>query len=304
MTETKKALPQISIMCGAILWGIIGLFVRNLSAAGFTSMQMVAMRTYITATVLIIYLAVTDRQKLKINIKDIGYFIGTGIISFSIFNFCYFTTIKLTSMAAASILLYTAPIMVMIMSVILFKEEINAVKTVSLILAVIGCGLICGVDSKGLTIGGFFTGLCSGFCYALYSIFARYALKKYNSITVTVYTFIFASVGVIPFVDFGNMFSIISVNYKLIAEIIAFGIISSTLPYALYTRGLTYTDSGKASVMATLEPAVATLTGIFVFGESIGIWGIAGIILVFGSVIMLSIKKINLNPKTYSATKR
>lgn len=290
--QLKNTLPALSIITAAALWGIIGIFVRSLSALGFSSMQIVAIRTYITAIVLILYLAVFDREKLKINIKDSVYFISTGIISFAAFNFCYFTTIGITSMATASILLYTAPIMVMIMSVILFKEEINKTKIIALISAVAGCIMICGLGSTKLSPTGILIGVCSGFCYALYSIFARYALRKYSSITVTVYTFIFASIGIIPFADFPDMLNIINGNMNIIAEMISLGIISSTLPYLLYTWGLCHTDSGKASVMATVEPAVATLTGIIIFKEAISIWGIIGIILVFSSVILLNKKSV------------
>lgn len=113
------------IMAGC-LWGIISIFINILNAAGFDSMQCVALRTVFTALILLVYLLVTGRSKLKIRVRDIPFFIGSGLFSIVLFNYCYFESIELIGGSAVpALLLYTAPIFVMIMSAIFFRERIT-----------------------------------------------------------------------------------------------------------------------------------------------------------------------------------
>ena len=87
------------------------------------NMQLLFFRSAVTCITLFIYLLITDRSKLKINLKDIWYFLGTGILSFTLFGFSYFYTIQNASMSLAAMLLYTSPFFVMVMAGIFFREK-------------------------------------------------------------------------------------------------------------------------------------------------------------------------------------
>ncbi|MBP1550354.1 MAG: EamA family transporter, partial [Oscillospiraceae bacterium] len=67
-------------------------------------------------------------------------------------------------------------------------------------------------------------------------------------------------------------------------------LVVTVLPYLVYTIGLRTVEAGKASVMATVEPVVATLVGVIVFSEQLSASGVIGIILVAASLAMLNIK--------------
>ncbi len=287
----KNKLPSLFILSAAFLWGLTGIFVRNLNAAGLDNMQLLFFRSVITCLTLFIYLFITDKSKLKIALKDIWYFIGTGVLSFTLFGICYFYTIQNASMSLAAMLLYTSPFFVMIMAAIFFREKITAAKILALLTAAIGCVMICGTD-KNTNISPFiiFTGLSSGFCYALYSIFGRVALKKYSSATVTVYTFFFAAVASMFLTDFSVIKEVASVNPSAIFLAVLFAYISAFFPYILYTQGLKNTESGKAAVMATFEAVVASVAGILVFGETLTLIATIGIALVLFSVFLLNRK--------------
>ena len=62
------------------------------------------------------------------------------------------------------------------------------------------------------------------------------------------------------------------------------------LPYFLYTYGLTGLETGKASILASVEPVVATLIGILVFHETLTPVALAGILLVLAAVVLLNLK--------------
>lgn len=287
----KNKLPSLFILLAAFLWGLTGIFVRNLNAAGLDNMQLLFFRSVITCLTLFVYLFITDKSKLKIALKDIWYFIGTGVLSFTLFGICYFYTIQNASMSLAAMLLYTSPFFVMIMAAIFFREKITAAKILALLTAAIGCVMICGTD-KNTNISPFiiFTGLSSGFCYALYSIFGRVALKKYSSATVTVYTFFFAAIASMFLTDFTVIKEVASVKPGAILLAVIFAYISAFFPYIFYTQGLKNTESGKAAVMATFEAVVASVAGILVFGETLTIVATIGIALVLFSVFLLNRK--------------
>ena len=80
-------MSSIFIIIAGILWGIISVFVTSLKSIGFSSMEVVALRVIFSAIILLIYLLVTDRSKLKIKLKDIPLFCGTGICSIVFFNY-------------------------------------------------------------------------------------------------------------------------------------------------------------------------------------------------------------------------
>lgn len=292
--KLSKHIPSICILLAASLWGLTGLFVRTLNAMGLDNIQLLFIRSAVTASSLFVYIILTDKNKLRISPKDWWYFFGTGILSFLFFGFFYFYTIAHASMSVAVILLYTAPFFVMLMSCLFFREKITISKLIALLAACSGCLLICGTDNNvSLTAIVILTGLGSGFCYALYSIFARVALKKYSSMTVTLYTFLFATLGSLFVVDFPTIGKLCLENPTAILIAVAFGFISAFFPYLLYTAGLKNTEPGKASIMATLEAVVASFAGIIVFGESLTIAGAIGIILVFSAVWILNRKKSN-----------
>ena len=204
MEETKApAGAYASILLAAALWGIIGLWNRRLMAGGFSPTDIVVVRNFGGMALLALIFAVKDRSVFRVKREHLKYFFGTGVISVVLFTVCYFSCQKVCSLAVASILLYTAPSFVVLLSALLWKEPVTKRKLLALLLTLVGCALVCGVFSGGLTVtlGGILLGLGAGFFYALYSIFAPYALAHYSSMTVTVWTFLFAgpaSLALVP----------------------------------------------------------------------------------------------------------
>ncbi|MDO4491681.1 MAG: EamA family transporter [Lachnospiraceae bacterium] len=279
------------VIIAGICWGIIGLFTRQLNDAGFDSVQVTFFRNSFSALILFIYLLGSDKGKLKIKIRDLWIFIGTGICSIAFFNICYFKAIEITSLSVAAVLLYTAPAMVMIMSSILFKEKITVKNSIALLFAFAGClfttGLI-GSDIK-LEMMGILIGLGSGFGYALYSIFGSLAIRKYDTVTITFYTFLIASVGLLPLCKPMAMLSVLRAEPQQIFVGFMLATISTILPFTCYTIGLKYLEAGKASIMAFIEPMVATICGIVIFKEAMTASNAIGILLIFLSVILLNL---------------
>jgi len=281
----------ISVLGAGALWGTAGMFVRWFSSNGFSSMQTVAVRLLVTAIMFVATALIFNRKAFIIKLKDIWCFLGTGLCSVLIFTLCYYKTMEQTSLSVAAILLYTAPIFVMFLSCILFKEKLTGRKLIACALAFGGCFLISEVwGSNGITAKGLFFGVMSGLCYALYSIFSRCAINRgYSSLTVSLYTFVIASAGSLFVTDLKGGLMLLSENKFSIVMAILFSLINAFLPYLLYTLGLRTVESGKASIFASVEPIVATLISLFVFSEPISLWGVMGIALILISVVLLNL---------------
>lgn len=71
----------------------------------------------------------------------------------------------------------------------------------------------------------------------------------------------------------------------------ALGIVTCYLPYLLYTYGLSGLETGKASILASFEPVVATLVGIFVFHETLTPLSALGCVCVLSAVVLLNLKR-------------
>lgn len=288
----NKKIYYLYVISGAVLWGLISLFSNTLADHGLSPKNIVAIRSFGAAAILFIIFAIKDRSLLKIDLKDIKYFIGTGIISFVFFNWCLFTSMNECSAAIAVVLLYTAPIFVTLMSAVLFKEKMTKVKVFALILTVIGCMFVTGVVGGKIngTLFGVICGIGSGIFYALYSIFGRYALAKYSSVTVTIYTFIFAALGSIPLIEPSELIVGLSDSTAIISAVLIV-IVSTVSPFLLYTKGLTKVESGTASILATAEPAVGVLVSIFILRQPINLISVIGVFLILGAVISLNFNK-------------
>lgn len=284
-----KKWSYLYILIGASLWGIIGVFVTYLYELGFTPTQVVSIRTLTASCFLVVYVIIKDRKLLKIKVFDSKYFIGTGIFSIVLFNWCLFHAIQETSISIAAILLYTAPAFVTILSRIFFKEWLTPRKISALMITFVGCSLVIGIipnTTDSITLYGFILGLGSGLFYALYSIFGKFALAKYDSLTVTVYTFLFAAMAITPFSGLWFVFPLF-LNLEVWLYVIGLGFLSTMLAYTLYTKGLHRVESSRASIIATVEPVVASLLSFLVFDEKLIFWQYLGIILVITAVIVV-----------------
>lgn len=285
----KKA--YLFILLAASLWGCIGVFLKLLTAAGLNSMQSVAVRSAIAAVLYFLWLLLTDRPALKIHPRDCGYFVGTGIFSLVFFNWCYFNAIKASSMSVAAVLLYTSPVFVMLMSALLFREKITSMKLAALCLTFAGCTLVTGMLPLGaqhISPTTLLFGLGSGFGYALYTIFGKYALEKYSSGTVTFYTFLFATLGSVPLSGLLQSPQALS-DWRVLGGGLGIGVFCCILPYLLYTEGLTQAEAGKAAILATAEPFMAALIGILVFQEAVTPFKLLGMAAIFCAIPLLNL---------------
>ncbi len=290
-TGSQKASQRgacASILAGAALWGLIGLWNRNLMAGGLSPGDIVVLRNFGGMALLGVVFSAGDRSVFRVKREHLKYFLGTGVVSVVLFTLCYFSCQKICSLAVASILLYTAPSFVVLLSALLWREPVTSRKLAALLLTLVGCAGVCGLFAGDLTVTvpGILLGLGAGFFYALYSVFGRYALAHYSAMTVTVWTFLFAGPASLVLLRPSALAAAMAAP-RMWLYAVGLVVVSTVAPYLLYTRGLARVEPGRASILASLEPVVAALAGALAFGEAIGPLTLAGICCVLAGVYLL-----------------
>ena len=284
----KKYLPYLNILGAAACWGCIGLFNRFLMRAGMGAANIVVIRNFGGLVLLTLIFALRERSVFHVKAKHLPIFFGTGVVSMVFFTLCYFKCQELCSLAVSAILLYTAPAMVVLMSAAVFRERITRKKILALALALLGCSFVTGVWSgdASVTAAGVLFGLGAGFLYALYSIFAPFGLRHYTPFTVVYWTFVFGGLGSLFLLDAGEMRTVFA-DGRMVLVALGLIVISTVLPYLLYTNGLARVESGKASILASLEPVVASFVGILAFGEPVSLMVFLGLGCILACVYVL-----------------
>ncbi len=285
----------IMVIVAASLWGTAGLFVRTLNQTDFSPLQTVAGRTFFSSVILAVLIIFKDLKLFKVHLRDLWLFVAAGLFSIVLFNYSYFTTMSLTSLSVAAVLLYTAPFFVVIISVFLFKERITFNKVIACVIAFIGCCLVSGLfdSTHRISSKALFFGLLTGIGYALYTIFGELLLRKgYKTLTITFYIFLFASIGCMLFTNPVTAVTKMISEPKIVAILFLMALFNTVLPYLFYTFGLSGVEPSTAPIIATIEPVVATLIGAVFYKEVLTITGFSGIVLVLLSVVILNKRQL------------
>lgn len=284
----NSACGAACVALAGILWGILGLFVRALGDSGLTPFDVVGVRALVAAGALLLFLLATDRRALLVRPRDLWCFLGTGLCSIVFFNYCYFTAVRMMSLASAAVLLYTAPAFVMLLSSALFGERLTRRRIAALLCTFLGCASVTDVfgAQQSLTLAGVLIGLGAGLGYALYTIFGRYALARgYQAPTITFYTFLIAALCVC-LADGTARLRAAAAAPEALALMLALGLVSTVAPFLLYTIGLRTLSGARASIIASIEPATAALLGIVLYGEQPGFGTLLGLLLVLLGIFL------------------
>ena len=174
-------------------------------------------------------------------------------------------------------------------SAVLWKTPLTKGKIAALCVSLLGCVMVSGMLGGDMTASwtGIALGVCSGLCYASYTVFSHYGLAHYESYTMIYWTFLIAGLGSLFFADIPALLPVLQ-QTKGVIGCIGVVLVATVLPYIFYTRGLEGVESGRASIITNIEPVVETLVGITVFHEALTVWTVLGVGCVIGCVVLLA----------------
>ncbi len=199
----------------------------------------------------------------------------------------YYSSYSFINVGMATALHYIFPVIVMLGSVVMFREKVRIWKVVSLILGL--AGVVTFIPASGQnTIWGLVLALGSGFTYAgLYIAIEHTVMRRMHVYKIAFYSnlviFIASSVlgtslGALNF-QLTSLAWFYSAVVSLMVSVIAFPLFN----YAIVKCGATTT-----SIIAILEPLIGILAGYLVLKESLTPANIVGFVLILSGALMVS----------------
>ena len=283
MSDTLKG--YLFALVSALTYGMIPLFMIPLKKLDFFSVDTALFYRFLIAAILILgYLVFYQKESVKINLKE-------GII-FSILGLFYalsaeflFIAYDFLSPGIASTIFFIYPIMVALILGIFFKEKITLATTISLIVVVVGVGILSIKDNFEINYIGLFVSLLGALMYALYMIIVNKTKIKASGVKVSFYSMVFASLFfLVKTLVLGNSVAIPSL--KIGTHLALFSLITTALSVVSLVYAIKYIGSTPTAIMGAVEPVVAVMISVGLFDETLTFSLIAGVIIIISGVLI------------------
>jgi DME family drug/metabolite transporter len=288
----RETRGYIYVILGASFLGTIGILARLIYLHEPDPLTVVTFRALIAFLLLFLAAVFVNPKWLRIQKKDFLFFAVYGLLSVTLCFLLFFYSIKYTTVATATILLYTYPAFVVVLSRFFLGEEFTKTKILALLLTFLGCALVIQIYNPAvfkINLKGILYGLGAGLGAGLYSIFGKKGVAKYSSYTVVTYALGFGSLFLLIARRARNL---VSVDYPPLTWlwIFALAFFSTLVGYSLYTKGLRYVEAGRAGIAATWEVVVASALAFFIFGETLNALQIVGGFFIFAGIVVVRIR--------------
>ena len=292
------------VLAAGTLWGTIGLFATILNNLGMEPFPVAFYRLLFASILLIPVMLVQGKGLSLFRISKRGLIscFLVGLVSQAIYNLCYMNAIEQGGMATASVLLYTAPVFVAIMSRVFFKEPLTKNVIIAIFVNICGCVLTVtggNFTEVNLSVFGIVMGVAAGFTYGTLPVLSRLGADDEDPYTSSFYGLAFGAVALFFMVRPWRPEVTGITDYRMVLALIGFGIIPSALAYIIYFGGLgKIKETSIVPILASVETVAASIIGLIVFHQMLSPVKILGIALVFGSIVIMNLGKSTASEQT------
>jgi len=259
---------------------------------GFGAAEIMQYRFGFGALLLLVWYAATDRAVLRIRRGTLlkTAFLGVGFYPAQ--SLCFMSAIEYIPAATASLILYFYPLMVTLLSALVFKSRLNRIMVLSLGLLIAGCGLVFydafarDINSTGLVLA-----LASMLIFSVYLVLVEVMLKGENPRTFSFYCLLSAALAYTvmhPPLRFPQM------DLTSQALTLGLGLIPTSLAVTLFFRAVECIGSAKASICSTFEPIITVIACALLLGESIAAVQVAGMALILAGIVLPNARALSL----------
>lgn len=274
----------------AVMWGIMGVFVRDLSQYQFTSLEISFFRCGLAGAAYFLFLLFTNPAALKINLKGIVICLIYGAAAYSVSFVSYSMAVSRIPVGVATVLMFMSPVWVAIMGRFMFREKLQKSKILTIFICLVGAVLVADLIGGGdvkLDGIGILAGIINGVGVALQILLPKYFAKDYERDTLLVYGFLGAALVLMAGMDFHAVSAHMSSMpvSELIWNLFGIGILCTMVANVACVKSTQYVEATTTSILSALEVVVGTLVGFLVFHEHLTLLQIAGaVIIVIGAV--------------------
>ena len=292
MSDTLKG--YLFALVSALTYGMIPLFMIPLKKLDFFSVDTALFYRFLIAAILILgYLVFYQKESVKINLKE-GFVLSILGLFYALSAEFLFIAYDFLSPGIASTIFFIYPIMVALILGIFFKEKITLATTISLIVVVVGVAVLSikpknnndkddfGINSIYI---GLFVSLLGALMYALYMIIVNKTKIKASGVKVSFYSMVFASLFfLVKTLVLGNSVAIPSLEIG--THLALFSLITTALSVVSLVYAIKYIGSTPTAIMGAVEPVVAVMISVGLFGEALTLSLIVGVIIIISGVLI------------------
>lgn len=266
-----------------------------------------AIRSVLATGLVFLGLLMFRRDLLRITWRDLWFFAVYGLLGMFLTPLCFLSAIKHTTVATATILASTSPVIVILFAAFFFREPLTRRKLSSLLLTLFGTALIIQWYHPHLfklNLAGILFGLGASLCLAFFTLFGKRAVTSYNVWTIMFYGMVFGTLFLLLIrVPQGGL----HLRYPL--QIWFWFLLHTLLPAILadlcYIGSLNHLEAGKVSIILSFRIVIASLLAFLLLHERLDFLQIAGAGLVlWGIILVQGKKKATLDTTTNSEMER
>ena len=283
LSRSPAQLGALWVLTAACLWGLLGIFGKFAQQGGVSPLEVAFWRALLGGGCFAI--SALLRGSALPRGRDLLLTALFGLGGVSMFYGSYQLAVKAGGASLASVLLYTAPAFVALSGWLFWQERLGGRELAAICLTLSGVALISlgggsGVRVSALSLGW---GLTAGLTYSLYYLYGRVFFERYDPQALYAVALPVGALGLWPFVTFSAKTGAAWLNLAAIALLCTFA------AYSAYSLGLRRLNPTRASVIASLEPVVASLLAALLFAERLGLLALCGAALVIGAALLLSL---------------
>ena len=261
------------------IFGTLAPFVRNISVS---SGELALYRAVLAALLVGGFLLVT-RQKLSIKSikKELLLLLLSGA-AMGINWIFLFEAYKYTTVSVATLSYYFAPVIVMLVCPLLFKEKLTPKQIICFAMSTAGLVLITGAAGGGARdLLGIAFGLGAAVFYATVMLLNKF-IKGVAGLHRTFIQLLSAIVVLVPYVALTSGFTLANLNANGFGNLLIVGLVHTGITYCMYFTALKELPGQKVAILSYIDPLVAVLVSIIWLGEGIKLPQIIGGILILG----------------------
>jgi drug/metabolite transporter (DMT)-like permease len=278
----------IAISMAAFLFGAAGALAKILFKADISPIDLTAIRAIVACALFALFLMITSRQALRLTRDAMPLLLASGI-AFTAVNISFYLAIRKINVAAAITLEYTAPLFVLILSVLLHKRRLSWRDVSTVGVAIIGCFLLTGTSTSVFSLSsGVLWGLFCGFSFGVANMIGNAcSARGITPACVTFYSFLVSALIWMPALPFLSVWQI-QTDLETLSLIGFITVVATIIPYWLLMYGLRHVDALPATIVGMLDPVAAGLLAFILIGETLTGGHITGIALILLAISFLT----------------
>lgn len=285
----------LMMLIAVIVWAFAFPFIRiGLDELSFINLTI--MRFFIVCCILLILLVILPKKFSRLQKKDIIPIFILGFVGVIVYHLGLNYGELYVSPGAASLIIATIPIQILILAVIFLKEKITSIKLLGIILAMLGVLIISiwGTKDEVFEIK-YITAAIAIFIAAgagaFYTIAGKKLLARYSGLSLTVYAMLLGSIGLLPLTINSSLISqVTNLSIKGWFALMFLGIFSTVIGYVIWYIALEKKAASEISIYLYLIPVLSTVISYFLLNEGITLMFILGGMLVISGLAIVNKK--------------